>query len=114
MTPDHDPIRRGEDGRIRHIDVQALMRRPDGFALLRAALEELEQGLPARDTYDVPPSLICPDTHRNSLTWQVKRGTAVLRTFVDWYKSLGPDLRRRFRERYPEPRGWAGFYDSLA
>lgn len=114
MLNDVTPIRRDETGRIRHIDVPALMQYPDGFALLRDALDEVQAELPQCDTLDEPPWLVCPDTTPDSLLWKVKRGAALLKSFVSWYSGLGPDLRRHVRERYPEPRGWLGFYDSLA
>ncbi|MBP0482852.1 hypothetical protein [Sagittula salina] len=114
MIRDRNPIRRGDDGRIRHIDVPALMQSPDGFARLRSALEELGERLPDREIHDEPPWLIAPETSRDCVLWKVRRGAAALRGFTDWYRTQAPDRRRCFRERYPEPRNWAGFYDSLA
>lgn len=113
MTDDRNPIRRGDDGRIRHIDVPKLMQTPDGFAQLRAAFDELARSLPDTIPTETPPWLLAPGTTRDCLLWKVKRGPEVLRRFITWYRSQGPDLRRRFRETHPEPQGWTGFYASL-
>ena len=114
MNMETAPIRRDEDGRIRHIDVSALMRTPDGFARLRAALDEIDETLPEDYDIEQPPWLICPATQRDSVTWKVRRGARVVETFAQWYRTQAPDLRRRIQARYPEPRGWQGFYASLA
>ncbi|GAA4229639.1 hypothetical protein GGQ68_001532 [Sagittula marina] len=114
MPYQHNPIRRGDDGRIRHIDVPTLMQAPDGFAQLRIALEELGETLPDRNHKGEPPWLLAPESTKDSLTWKVRRGETLMTNFVTWFKDLAPDERQTFRNRYPEPPAWTGFYDSLA
>ncbi len=114
MTHAPDPIRRGDDGRIRNIDVPALVRRPDGFARLRAALSELSDRMPApRAVYDEPPWTICPDLPRGSVAWHTPGGEPAMSGFIAWYRGQSPERQARIRAEHPEPPAWQGFYETL-
>ncbi|ETA51480.1 hypothetical protein [Ponticoccus alexandrii] len=114
MPQDKTPIRRGPDGRIQHIDVKALLDRPNGFGALRAALLEIRSGLPnLPEQFDQPPWLLRPDMPRDSLGWRMGGGEDLLDAFETWFLALTAQERLAFCTRYPEPADWEGFYASL-
>ncbi|MEZ0244130.1 MAG: hypothetical protein ACAH11_12200 [Sphingomonas sp.] len=58
----------------------------------------------------LPPWLKHPDIRRGSIGWRMGYGETYLIEFDRWYASLGSGGRQHYREQYPEPTDWDGFY----
>lgn len=115
MPHDKNPIRRSPDGTIQHIDVKALLDRPDGFGSLREALLEIRSAMPdLPGQFEQPPWLMRPDMPRFSVGWRMGGGEDLLEAFRKWFRDLKAQERLAFCTRYPEPPDWEGFYASLA
>ena len=59
-----------------------------------------------------PPWQEFPDTPRYSLGWRMGAGEDYWHAFHDWYGGLQGEQRRLYRETYPEPTEWSGFYEQ--
>jgi hypothetical protein len=60
-----------------------------------------------------PPWIKYPDIPRSSIGWRMGAGEDYRRDFHDWFGDLSPAERVTYRQRWPEPADWAGYFDIL-
>ena len=62
----------------------------------------------------VPPWLMCQGIVRGDPSWQSGKPAEYLAKWVAWYQSIPAEGRTGYSVVFPEPKGWSGFYESLA
>ena len=61
----------------------------------------------------MPLWLAYPDIRRGSIGWRMGDSEDYMCEWRAWYKGLSPAGKKSYREMYPEPGGWKGFYKNL-
>jgi hypothetical protein len=64
-----------------------------------------------RDEQMKPPWLQFPEIKLGSLGWRMGDGEDYWYSWQDWYVSLSEEARSSYREKFPEPPSWEGFYE---
>jgi hypothetical protein len=59
----------------------------------------------------VPPWLFNKEAPRFSISWRMGVAEDYIRAWWDFYYLLDSDDVKKYREAYPEPEPWHGFYD---
>lgn len=60
----------------------------------------------------VPPWVKFPAIPRASIGWRMGEGEGYWDDFREWWEQQAPAVRQRVCRAYPEPAGWAGFYEQ--
>lgn len=60
-----------------------------------------------------PPWLEFPDLPRGCMGWRMNGGEDYMDDWIRWYRGLMSQKRKEYRDRYPEPEGWRGFYKQF-
>lgn len=68
-------------------------------------------------TYDInnpmaPPWLMYPDIGRYSIGWRMGYGEHYIIHFGKWYSTLNIGEQNKFRQMFPPPKGWLGWYEE--
>ena len=61
----------------------------------------------------VPPWVKHPAIPRASIGWRMGEGEAYWDDFRAWWESQPADVQAAVRAAYPEPPGWAEFYERV-
>tara|TARA_Y100000310_G_scaffold342328_1_gene445097 strand:- start:4077 stop:4508 length:432 start_codon:yes stop_codon:yes gene_type:complete len=59
----------------------------------------------------LPPWQLHPEINPLDMFWKMGKGEQELSRFTYYYNSLNNEERRNLESQFPEPRGWAGFYN---
>ena len=61
----------------------------------------------------VPPWVKYPAIPRASIGWRMGEGEGYWDDFRAWWESQPATIHTAVRAAYPEPPGWAGFYERV-
>lgn len=59
-----------------------------------------------------PPWLMYPHISRYSIGWRMGYGEHYVMHFGKWFSALTAEERNAFRQRFPAPKGWLGWYEE--
>ena len=59
-----------------------------------------------------PPWLAYPEIERYSIGWRMGYGEDYLYKFSDWFYSLPEEGQIKYRDMFPEPVTWAGWWND--
>ncbi len=62
----------------------------------------------------VAPWIMNQGLDHNDEAWQRGNPAEFLAQWIDWYQQMPVDLRPAYASLFPEPKGWTGFYKSMA
>ncbi|MDS0525502.1 NADAR family protein [Clostridium sp. SHJSY1] len=54
-----------------------------------------------------------PQINRYSLGWRMGFGESYVVKFGEWYESLNNEEKKEYKEMFPEPKGWLGWYEEV-
>lgn len=61
----------------------------------------------------LPPWMKFPDAGMVDMCWSMGGGESYLKNYVfNYFQNASPEAIKRYKEKYPEPEGWKGWYDS--
>src|SRR5262249_42675093 len=61
-----------------------------------------------------PPWVMCQGVERHDESWQKGKPAEYLAKWVAWYQSIPAEARSAHSVVFREPKGWSGFYESVA
>ena len=61
-----------------------------------------------------PPWIMCEGALRNDARWHSGKPAKYLAKWSAWYQSIPAEARTAYSVAFREPKGWSGFYKSLA
>jgi len=61
-----------------------------------------------------PPWIMCQGLDRHDTKWRNGKPAAYLAKWVAWYQNFPAEARAAYGVAFREPKGWSGFYESLA
>ena len=62
----------------------------------------------------VPPWIMCQGLERDDADWQSGKPAEYLVIWTAWYRAFPAEVRKAYAVAFAEPKGWLGFYKSLA
>jgi hypothetical protein len=68
---------------------------------------------PAAEMY-APPWVMCEGIGRRDASWRTGKAAKYLAKWTAWYQSIPAEARATYAMIFQEPKGWSGFYKSLA
>jgi hypothetical protein len=57
-----------------------------------------------------PPWIECSEIERGSVGWRMGYGESYLMKWNKWFNKLHPGKKVQYKDKYPEPYEWKGFY----
>ncbi len=66
-----------------------------------------------KDNPPLPPLLSCPDNERKSIFWRMGEGEVLILRVFAYFKHSEEEIIGRYKNDYPEPEGWEGFYNDI-
>jgi hypothetical protein len=70
---------------------------------------------PARGTEILmPPWFMCEGVKRSDKSWKTGKPAKYLAKWMKWYQAIPAEARTTYAVVFREPKGWSGFYKSLA
>jgi hypothetical protein len=61
-----------------------------------------------------PPWIMFPGGDRSDASWQSGKPAKYLAKWMTWYRTIPVEARTAYSVAFREPKGWSGFYESLA
>jgi hypothetical protein len=61
-----------------------------------------------------PPWIMFQDIERNDASWRTGKPAKYLAKWLKWYRTFPQEARTTYGIAFREPKGWSGFYKSLA
>lgn len=65
-----------------------------------------------KDKPPKPPWVEFPDYDRYSMGWRMGGGEDHIFKLYVYFKKIDSEQLDKYKERYPEPKGWIGWYDE--
>lgn len=62
----------------------------------------------------VPPWIMFEGIDRSDASWQAEKPAEYLAKWIAWYRTISAEARTAYSVAFREPKGWSGFYESLA
>lgn len=59
-----------------------------------------------------PPWLMYPEICNGSLGWRMGSGEYYIEEFIKWFKALSLEEQQLYKEMFPTPKGWMGWYND--
>ena len=59
-----------------------------------------------------PPWLMYPNIGRYSIGWRMGYGEGYVIEFGDWFSALNMGEQNNYRQMFPTPKGWLGWYEE--
>ena len=82
--------------------------------MVKEAAAELPETVLRKDADGlvVPPWQAFPEIERYSIGWRMGAGEDYWLQFSNWYAEISAEERKTYRDTYPEPEPWTGFYKA--
>lgn len=75
-------------------------------------IRDNELWLELKDNPPKPPWIAYPDYDRYSMGWRMSAGEDHIHKLYVYFKNSSKTEYEKYRQQYPEPPGWEGWYDE--